>query len=76
MNIHNEFKKFKGHSKNTIRNGIRELKVLNLIILKFDHYAFNEAEFEKWNYKDSENGVPNSGREGLPIPGRAVSAKF
>src|SRR6185436_281622 len=61
---------------NTIRNGIRELKKLNLIIPQSDHYLLNLEEYEKWFYRDSAQGLPNSGRGGLPKSGRAGLPKI
>ena len=71
VNIHNEFGHHTGYSPNTIRNGIRELRKLNLIILKSDHYRLNLEEYEKWYYKDSQKGLPKSGRGLVPNSGRA-----
>jgi hypothetical protein len=78
VDIHEEFKKFKGYCPNKIRDGIRELKALNLLIFHKTHYRFNGTEFEKWYYRSSSQGVPNPGRgqqptdgqEGLPKSGR------
>ena len=68
-NLRNEFSHFHGYrSKNTIRNGIRELRRLNLISLKYDHYLLNVEEYEKWYYR---KGLPKSGKGGLPKSGRA-----
>jgi len=71
-NISNEFEKFRGYSKNTVRGGIQELRALNLIIFKYDHYILNEDEFEKWHFKNSKKGMPNSGKGGLPNSGSGV----
>jgi len=71
-NISNEFEKFKGYSKNTVRGGIQELKALNLIVFKYDHYILNEGEFDKWHFKNSKKGMPNSGKGGLPNSGSGV----
>ena len=76
--VHNQFGKFRGYSVNTIRNGIRELTALKLIIFKGDHYDLNIDELKKWFHKDIRNlgyqilvggWYQNLGRAGLPKSG-------
>ena len=67
-NIHREFSRHRGYSKNTVRNGIRELRALKLISFNRTHYLLNDDEYEKWFYK---KGLPNSGKGRLPKSGRA-----
>jgi hypothetical protein len=71
-NICDEFKHHHGYSKNTVRNGIRELRKLKLIDLRYDHYRLNEKEFDSWYFKDIQGavGLPKSGRGGLPKSGK------
>jgi hypothetical protein len=71
VNIHNQFKKFKGYCPNNTRDGIRELKVLNLLTFHKTHYRLNAIEFEKWYDRSLIEGLPNPGRGGLPDSGRA-----
>lgn len=69
--VENRFGKLHGYSRNTIRNGVKELAGLNLLNLKGDHYDLNVDEIRKWCLKDTGLGLPNSGSGGLPKSGRA-----
>jgi len=67
--VENRFGKLQGYSRNTIRNGVRELAGLNLLIFKGDHYDLNVDEIRKWCLKGGGLGLPNSGSGGLPKSG-------
>jgi hypothetical protein len=69
--VHNRFGQLRGYALNTIRDGIRELESLNLLSRKGNYYDLNIDEIKKWLQKESDLGLPKSGKGGLPNSGRA-----
>lgn len=74
--VENQFKgKIRGYSRNTIRNGFRELRKIRLIEFKGNFYHLNTVELNRWMLKPRTYvGMPNSGGggcqnlAGAPLP--------
>lgn len=76
--VENQFsEKFKGYSRNTVRNGFKELGALGLLDFKGTHYRLNNAMLKKWLLTHRKyEGVPKSGRGRMPKSGSDAVPNF
>ena len=75
VDVENQFKgKVHGYSRNTVRDGFRELKELGLIEFRDDRNYLNTAALNHWMFRNRDyEGGPKSGRGGCQnLAGGAV----